>query len=345
MTVSATFLGADVTSLDRLRSSLGAAGNQLNALCTKETKLIAGTAWYGTDAETFRQSWQSQYAPLMQKVATALAAAATQIGKQLEQQNRASDGGSAGVAAPAAGAVPTNGSGSTGSAGGAVSQPAADPSSGGGAAAPAETKPTPAASVTDQPAAPPAGGASTPGSAGDPVHVKTPWISQYDGSKVPGAGDVACFRAATVMAAESGATVLGPDHRIQVATGENRDGSVSINPAKAAEGRSYIDSELAAGRPVVVGVSYKDASYNVDKITDHFVVVTGRGTDASGNTYYTFNDPATRHASVGADTRPENRFTIAANGNLIRDMPTESRYLTGQDTYLSMVRINKESGR
>ncbi|WP_228565413.1 LysM peptidoglycan-binding domain-containing protein [Myxococcus sp. AB036A] len=174
------------------------------------------------------------------------------------------------------------------------------------------------------------------------VQTATPWVSQYNASKVERAGDKACFRAAVVMAAGAGATVTGPDNRIQVATGDDPNGGVTVNAAAARRGREYIDGQLDAGKPVVVGVDHRSGrnSDNVDGITDHFVVITGRGTDEQGRTYYTFHDPATNHQQRGADTNPNNRFYVDQDtGNLYREGPTTGNVVQ-RHFEVSMVRPN-----
>ncbi|WP_426756624.1 LysM peptidoglycan-binding domain-containing protein [Myxococcus sp. Y35] len=174
------------------------------------------------------------------------------------------------------------------------------------------------------------------------VQTSTPWVSQYDGSRVERAGHKACFRAAVVMAAGAGATVTGPGNRIQVATGDDPNGGVTVDAAAARRGREYIDGQLDAGKPVVVGVDHRSGrnSDNVDGITDHFVVITGRGTDEQGRTYYTFHDPATQHQQRGADTNPNNRFYVdSETGNLYRPGPTDGNVVT-RHFEVSMVRPN-----
>ncbi|RKG93891.1 LysM peptidoglycan-binding domain-containing protein [Corallococcus terminator] len=176
------------------------------------------------------------------------------------------------------------------------------------------------------------------------VRTDTPWISQFDGSKVPDSGNLACFRAATVMAREAGVTVTDFENRIQVATSEGPDG-ITVNRQAAEQGRDYIDQQLSLGRPVVVGVDHRNNDGqnkdNRDGITDHFVVITGRGTDEQGRVFYTFHDPATRHPSKGADTNPDNRFFVdEQTGNLYRPGSREERYVTDRGFQVSMVRPN-----
>lgn len=174
------------------------------------------------------------------------------------------------------------------------------------------------------------------------VSTRTEWISQYNAARVERAGDTACFRAATAMARTAGARVTDPSRRIQVASSTNGNG-INVDRQAAARGRDYIDSQLAAGRPVVVGVNHKGGRNigNADAITDHFVVVTGRGTDAQGRTYYTFHDPATSNASRGGDTNPRNRFYVdERTGGLYRDGNVASGLVVDRRFDVSMIRPN-----
>ncbi|MEZ4401028.1 MAG: DUF4157 domain-containing protein [Kofleriaceae bacterium] len=65
--------------------------------------------------------------------------------------------------------------------------------------------------------------------------------------------------------------------------------AVTIDAAAAAKAKAYIDFETTNGRPVFVGITYKDSDVNSDKVTDHWVVVSGK----AGDGQYTFNDPGT----------------------------------------------------
>lgn len=170
-------------------------------------------------------------------------------------------------------------------------------------------KPRQPKSPSRSPARPPGGPPSQPG--GD-VHIEVPFIG-YVSNEPTG-----CFKRCGEMAAAVGVSVGGPDVRIQIATREDSSGRITIDPAAAKRGLQYIDSELDSGRPVVVGVSYMDSSYNVDTITDHFVIVTTRGRDSNGECWYAFHDPATSHASKGGDANPGNRFRADHAGRLVR---------------------------
>lgn len=182
------------------------------------------------------------------------------------------------------------------------------------------------------------------------VSLKVPFFSQAIENKYFNASWSACFDASVAMAKQSGATVLGPNDRIQVATSEDNRGKLTVNSTRATEGRNYIGTELESGRPVVVGVSHRDSEiekgkkYNVDKITDHFVVITGQGIDSEGRTYYKFIDPGTKHESTGSDTNIKNRFYVdEETGKLYKPGTDATGYGYERRYEVSMVRRNKES--
>jgi peptidoglycan hydrolase-like protein with peptidoglycan-binding domain len=163
------------------------------------------------------------------------------------------------------------------------------------------------------------------------THVNTPFY--------PMTGRTDCYQKARAMAAGAGAHVLpGLGSGIQVAT-KSPNGNVSINSAAAARGRNYIDSELANGRPVVVGVHHAGGYHN-GGAADHFVTITGSGVDAKGNRYYTFNDPASR--ALGSDTNPANRFYVGQNGDLYK-AGSQGGYVVNRAYSLSWVGRNAES--
>ncbi|PKL76109.1 MAG: hypothetical protein CVV27_11975 [Candidatus Melainabacteria bacterium HGW-Melainabacteria-1] len=81
--------------------------------------------------------------------------------------------------------------------------------------------------------------------------------------------------------------------QVYVASSENASGRVSVQRDRSMLMLDTVDEELEAGRPVIAGVSYRKQNgkeYN-EGITDHFVLISGRGYDEAG-TYYTFQDPA-----------------------------------------------------
>lgn len=64
--------------------------------------------------------------------------------------------------------------------------------------------------------------------------------------------------------------------------------AVTIDAGRMAEAKAYLDFEAGAGRPVMIGVDYKDHKDKINEgITDHWVICTG----ADGKNYR-YNDPA-----------------------------------------------------
>ncbi len=151
---------------------------------------------------------------------------------------------------------------------------------------------------------------------GTQLEADAPWISQMNSQLVERAGDDACYRACRAMMKAAGFDQpTNIDDRIQVATGEEKDGTVDVDLGKAQQATSFIDQQLKAGKPVTVGVSYKDADYN-EGITDHFVVVTGKGVDDQGRVFYTYQDP-------GSEDGQNRKFLVDdKTGNLYDPSPT-----------------------
>jgi hypothetical protein len=140
-----------------------------------------------------------------------------------------------------------------------------------------------------------------------------PFISQHD-SIVPGAGNDACKRASDTMLRQAGQNASTYDGgAIRVASGEDGNGVALVNPGELARGIEYLDSQLAQGKGVVVGLSYNTSQINTDGITDHFVVITGKGVDDEGREFYTYHDPWAKTAEEGANHR---FYVDAETGNL-----------------------------
>lgn len=194
-------------------------------------------------------------------------------------------------------------------------------------------------------------GRVTPGAGGMPsgedagkgdIHLTVPFWSQYEAGHGFEPGDTACYQAARTMALAAGATVAGSEHRIQIGLSEDGDGRLAIDSAAARQGRQYIDRELEAGRPVVVGVSHADKSYNVDKLTDHFVVITGRKREADGSMTYLYHDPAS--GSSGSDAHANNRFKVEPDtGKFYRDGQIATGYVVKRRFEVAMIRRNQEA--
>jgi hypothetical protein len=169
----------------------------------------------------------------------------------------------------------------------------------------------------------------------------------------------ACFKTAKAMVEN---TVPKPpalkdsDHAIQIATREDQNGRVEADPAKAKQGREYIDSQLDKKRPVLVGVSYANhgANPNRDGITDHFVVIDGRHTDANGRTYYSFQDPGVNQPQVlqrareQGLTKGEQLFRLYPDkqGKLFKESPgRQGQYAFTHDYEVTQVRVYDDASR
>jgi hypothetical protein len=169
-----------------------------------------------------------------------------------------------------------------------------------------------------------------------------PFIHQFDPIHVLGAGQKGCFAAAETMLRAVGVKQAGPFNKYQVVTKETWSGTVptrTIDNAELAKGLAYLDGELAAGRPVMVGVTYSSAAAEGDgineNITEHFVVITENVSD--GN--YLFHDPATNRPSEGADRR---FYTDPTTKNLTADgIPGNEGYALGKEYVVTMIRKNE----
>jgi hypothetical protein len=154
------------------------------------------------------------------------------------------------------------------------------------------------------------------------VHVNTPHVTQWN--------SIACKDASDVVVQRTGGRPRPPNNRIQVATSRPSGASanVSVNPAGAQAGLARINSELDANHAVEVGVAHDNGGGHNPQtggMTDHFVAITGRGTDEQGRRFYTFHDPA---YSTGSDQNPRNRFYVDPDtGGLFR--PGASRFSGG----------------
>jgi RHS repeat-associated protein len=83
-------------------------------------------------------------------------------------------------------------------------------------------------------------------------------------------------------------------------------------------GFEKINSELEAGRPLLIGVDYHsgNSNPNTDKTTDHFIVLTGRGFDNDGNLFYTGFENVDGGSNSDGTSTTQNRFYPQADGTL-----------------------------
>jgi hypothetical protein len=80
-----------------------------------------------------------------------------------------------------------------------------------------------------------------------------------------------------------------------------------------------LNNLLENGNPVIVGVNYLDVGGNFDGVTNHWVVINGRGTDSKG-VYYTYYEVA-QSSDLGTSTE-RNRFYFTSDGYLEALNPT-----------------------
>jgi hypothetical protein len=137
------------------------------------------------------------------------------------------------------------------------------------------------------------------------------------------------------MLAAGGATLSGN----RIAMTERAEGGVAGQAtANAAEGINAINASLSAGKPIIVGVDYKQADYNDDKLTDHFIIIVGSSTttnaDGSLSTVYHFYDPATSRSDIGTSSSNTLSLndgkltgTFAGNGNNYTVTTVRTNYL------------------
>lgn len=99
---------------------------------------------------------------------------------------------------------------------------------------------------------------------------------------------------------------------------EYTGGRVQIDPSKAEEAVLYLREELAAGRPVLAGLSYAGMSAYNEGITDHFVPIIGHGADERGE-FFTYNEVATRLGTgTTEDAYLNNRFYVEDDFRLVK---------------------------
>lgn len=122
-----------------------------------------------------------------------------------------------------------------------------------------------------------------------------PWVYQIDKTKLgPNASWTYCYYACEWMCKQVGTYPKGPRvSRIQIAASENKHGEITIIAGSVQASQAYIDGQLGAKKPVIVGISARDAAYNVDLITDHFVTITGKRIK-NGKVQYRYHDPGTK---------------------------------------------------
>jgi uncharacterized protein YukE len=83
-------LGADVEQLDALARRFDEESQKIENTVSTITSQIGATWWQGTDAERFRNDWQTTYTSQLRNVIQALQEAATRCRTQATQQRQTS---------------------------------------------------------------------------------------------------------------------------------------------------------------------------------------------------------------------------------------------------------------
>lgn len=96
--------GADVADLDRLAADVQRHADELSALRGRLDRVVAATVWVGPDADRFRVGWRTTGGRAVTTISAALGDVARDLGREADQQRRASSatgtgglGSSAGV--------------------------------------------------------------------------------------------------------------------------------------------------------------------------------------------------------------------------------------------------------
>lgn len=141
-----------------------------------------------------------------------------------------------------------------------------------------------------------------------------------------------CLRRCQEMLKKSNCELSGAEIAIMK---YDQNGRATIATSRYSEGISYIDNQLKAGHPVIVGVDYKSGHSTgdgrADQAADHFVIIVG-GNLSSGYHYF---DPAT--ASQERGTSSSNKFT--EQGGMLKS--TTNCTGTTHEYTLTSVRKNK----
>lgn len=136
------------------------------------------------------------------------------------------------------------------------------------------------------------------------------WVSQITEG-------INCNQASSKMLVNEGVQTAGRGSEILL-TEKGENGRTGTASANAASGIREIDKAVENGNPIMIGVDYKDGSPNVDGMTDHFIVVSGKTENVSNgqvtSTTYKFYDPRTAYEPKG--TSSTNTMQVNANGLL-----------------------------
>ena len=85
-------LGADVEALRNLGTRLNNGSTEIQNQKNQLSRALDGVEWRGNDADQFRNEWQSNHLPALERVARALEEAGKHASRNAQQQEDASRG-------------------------------------------------------------------------------------------------------------------------------------------------------------------------------------------------------------------------------------------------------------
>jgi RHS repeat-associated protein len=162
---------------------------------------------------------------------------------------------------------------------------------------------------------------------------KVPFVSQFSLTKP----NVACARASKKILNDFFGTNNAGSSANRIITGRNNINNTDIEPTKNAKsGVDYINQQLEAGNPIMVGVNHDTKKGQADgQPADHYVVITGRGYDEEKQqSYFLFYEVGTRHTNLAKS--PENRLYVKPDNTIRGSSSKSTRKFTVTD-----VRINE----
>lgn len=107
-----------------------------------------------------------------------------------------------------------------------------------------------------------------------------------------------------------------------------------------------INNHINNGRPIIVGIVYRygDMTGNIDGLTNHFVVITGRGYDINTNQYYyTYMETGAINPSDGCNTDINRLYVDPNNPTVNGPTFTNPHGFVGNNPYhVTQVRPNNQ---
>jgi RHS repeat-associated protein len=163
---------------------------------------------------------------------------------------------------------------------------------------------------------------------------------------IPRNGNEQCFTTACQIIYEANGfkdkyEEAGPGNGLWFAINENSNrkqyeyGKITTDKQILEQAINNIDYYLSQGFPVLVGVDWKDANYNKDKITDHFIVIVGIGYTEEGQKYYTFMDT---YEGAKRGTQNNNNRLYDMGNNIYQGKPAGSKKMTYTLTCVRLMR-------